>query len=296
MGSLLAAAEARLAVGVYSIPDVSGVADAPPKGRAFETVDATDGSTRFRVLVDPVADPASGTFGVRLELPNPDTALLAGVNCTAHFVGGAAPVAASEPEPVPGPSPAREAVATATEPEPAREPEPELEPTVPDVEEVTAARQCFATGPIASAAQAAEITAALEGAGATARVREAASADPRGYIVLARQPPDSSARVMAAELRARGVEDIAQIATGRRAGRVSLGVYGAVGRAERRRAALAELGVATEIERLSAPVPELRIAIEAPGDEGEWRQALEKTAPSLGVHAAPCGELLAARG
>lgn len=35
--------------------------------------------------VDPVFDAASGTFGVRLELPNPDFALPAGIKCQARF-------------------------------------------------------------------------------------------------------------------------------------------------------------------------------------------------------------------
>ena len=31
-------------------------------------------------LIDKVLDPASGTFGVRLEVPNPDGTLLAGID------------------------------------------------------------------------------------------------------------------------------------------------------------------------------------------------------------------------
>lgn len=37
------------------------------------------------VVVDPVVDAASGTFGVRLELPNPDRSIPAGVNCRVRF-------------------------------------------------------------------------------------------------------------------------------------------------------------------------------------------------------------------
>jgi len=36
-------------------------------------------------VVNPVADSASGTFGVRLEMPNPDNALPAGLGCTVDF-------------------------------------------------------------------------------------------------------------------------------------------------------------------------------------------------------------------
>lgn len=40
-------------------------------------------------VVDHVIDAASGTFRVRLELPNPDTSLPAGLKCSAHFQPGA---------------------------------------------------------------------------------------------------------------------------------------------------------------------------------------------------------------
>jgi membrane fusion protein (multidrug efflux system) len=36
-------------------------------------------------VVDPVVDAASGTFGVRLRLPNPGNRIPAGVKCRARF-------------------------------------------------------------------------------------------------------------------------------------------------------------------------------------------------------------------
>jgi membrane fusion protein, multidrug efflux system len=44
------------------------------------------GEYEARVLVvDPLLDPASGTFGVRLELPNPEGRLQAGLRCEVTF-------------------------------------------------------------------------------------------------------------------------------------------------------------------------------------------------------------------
>jgi len=40
------------------------------------------------VIVDPVIDASSGTFGVRALLPNPDLRLPAGLACTAEIIGG----------------------------------------------------------------------------------------------------------------------------------------------------------------------------------------------------------------
>lgn len=51
------------------------VADAPQGGRYMATVR----------VVDKVVDSASGTFGVRLELPNPKGDILAGVKCRVHL-------------------------------------------------------------------------------------------------------------------------------------------------------------------------------------------------------------------
>ena len=38
-------------------------------------------------IVDKIIDAASGTFGVRIELPNPEFTLPAGLKCQANFVG-----------------------------------------------------------------------------------------------------------------------------------------------------------------------------------------------------------------
>ena len=47
-------------------------------------------------VVDQLIDPASGSFTVRMELPNPGEELVGGVNCVARF--GFEPPASNEPE------------------------------------------------------------------------------------------------------------------------------------------------------------------------------------------------------
>ena len=37
------------------------------------------------IYVDPVVDPASGSFRVRLELPNPDLSIPSGLRCAVDF-------------------------------------------------------------------------------------------------------------------------------------------------------------------------------------------------------------------
>ncbi|MCB1492457.1 MAG: efflux RND transporter periplasmic adaptor subunit [Rhodobiaceae bacterium] len=58
-----------------------------PGMTASVTVEDPVGLTRDATVtvVDPVVDAASGTFGVRLEMPNPDFDIPAGLRCTARF-------------------------------------------------------------------------------------------------------------------------------------------------------------------------------------------------------------------
>ena len=48
------------------------------------------------MIVDPVIDGASGTFGVRLRLPNPDRVVPAGLRCQVRFLAAERPVADRE--------------------------------------------------------------------------------------------------------------------------------------------------------------------------------------------------------
>jgi len=58
-------------------------------GQIADIKPETDPDTNYRstvTIVDRVIDPASGTFGVRLELPNPDYRLPSGLKCTVRFL------------------------------------------------------------------------------------------------------------------------------------------------------------------------------------------------------------------
>ena len=63
-------------------------------GMSAEVVPQLQGANSYRAtvaVVDSVLDPASGTFGVRLELPNPNGELPAGVRCKVDFASVTAP-------------------------------------------------------------------------------------------------------------------------------------------------------------------------------------------------------------
>lgn len=54
----------------------------------FPEIDRGNSLLSEVTIVDRLIDPASGTFGVRLELPNPDYRLPSGLKCTVRFKGG----------------------------------------------------------------------------------------------------------------------------------------------------------------------------------------------------------------
>jgi len=91
------------------------------KGPQFATV----------TMVDRMIDPASGTFDVRAELPNPDLAIPSGLRCTAQFMDAPLPSEAIAAAPVEEPAsiadPVEETVAQ-PEPTPIAEASPKGKP------------------------------------------------------------------------------------------------------------------------------------------------------------------------
>ena len=181
-------------------------------------------------LVDKVIDPASGTFDVRAELPNPDHVIPSGLRCTVQFIDG--PLDSSsiatveppvlEPEPVLAHSASKPVLAhNAPEPEtqlPHSEPETveandqsRLVPAImmTPVEECSASRQSVV----------------------------------RNYAILADPGAnDTVTRKLVNRLRARGIDDLYVVHAGENKGHVALGLYEQKPYAEERLEELAELG------------------------------------------------------
>jgi RND family efflux transporter MFP subunit len=110
--------------------------------------------------VDRVADAASGTFGVRLTLPNPDYTIPAGLRCKMQFSSSTLlTVVGKDDVAVPEPAPILEAA-------PAPMLELEAEPEVPLLRDVVtldiAAPSCFRVGPFAKKSQLAQLMYSIE--------------------------------------------------------------------------------------------------------------------------------------
>lgn len=267
-------------------------------------------------IVDRVADAASGTFRVRLRLPNADYSLPSGLKCRVQF-GSPPPVGASPPVEVPAPKPVLPAALqgdtvagsrpASSYPRTRRVSHTSLRPTpvvaarlpAPLPREIAAAPNCRTVGPIESRAHADEIRAALAGNVSRVAVRAGAIGRPTDYVILsAVQPSADEARLLATRLREAGVDDLHVYARGAYANRIGLGLYAGPKLAEARRAALASLGIDTEVvPRAPAPRP-LWLDIEVPSTiaaDETLKRALESVAAHLSLAPIPCSSVVAAR-
>lgn len=206
-------------------------------------------------MVDRVIDPASGTFDVRAELPNPELAIPSGLRCTVQFLNkpysSAAIAATSAPEP-------------ATQLEIA--PEPQTETVVPQHEE-------FEAEPVAEhtvenqspdAPQAAEFADAEKDlyTDIATPVKTQAVIEPAVTLCAVAQPLDAMRYIvfvdalnnsltpaeLLQQLREQGVDDLHALPRSGIQGKVSLGVYTKLANAEKRQAEISNLGFQVALE------------------------------------------------
>ena len=215
--------------------------------------------------VDRVADAASGTYGVRLLLPNPDFSIPAGIRCRLVFMPweGEAPdrnagkvnkalpgdkggeartkenlVSASEPESTTS-EPASEAPATASTDKPeakteenlALAPQPESTtsnqaPEVPVTASTDRPEACYTIGPVATEDLARQLSEKLGVQHSSVVLREEPVELVNGYRLLAAPEPDRQAtRGLMTRLRSAGNSDLYLLEDGEYAGRASLGYF-----------------------------------------------------------------------
>lgn len=181
-------------------------------------------------LVDKVIDPASGTFDVRAELPNPGHIIPSGLRCTVQFLDG--PLDSSsiatveprvyEPEPVLAHSASKPLFAhNEIEPVPVDSaPEPVPEDSTPEPVLVTAVMMT----PVAECTDSRPKTV-------------------RNYAILADpHANDTVTRELVNRLKAQGVNDLYVVHAGENKGQVALGLYKQKPYAEERLDELAVLG------------------------------------------------------
>lgn len=206
-------------------------------------------------LVDKVIDPASGTFDVRAELPNPGHIIPSGLRCTVQFIDGpldSSSIATVEPR-VLAPEPVL--VHSASKPLLAqRAPEPELTQSPAEPVLVQSAPEPVPVNrtpePALAQSVSAEMPANDQPGPVPAIVMTPEKECPsnrqgivRNYAILADpHANDTVTRDLVKQLKAQGVADLYVVHAGENKGQVALGLYEQKPYAEERLAELAVLG------------------------------------------------------
>ena len=285
-----------------------------------------EGSFKARVtIVDRVADAASGTYRVRLSLPNSDYSLPSGLKCRVTF--GPAPAASAAAPPADAtvgerpassyprtrrlahriaqqPPVAAAVPAVATKPVPAPKPVVSSRIAVPAGRELASVPSCRTLGPFDSVDRADQMKSLLASRVSRLETRAAVSDRPSGFVILTPlQPTLEDARLLAAKMRDAGIDDLHVFASGPNRNRIALGEYPYERRAQVRRRELAALGFEAEV------VPQtgrgraqsggaLWLDIEVgtnPAAIDSLSQLVAVVAPGLDLAAVPCKELVVAR-
>lgn len=241
--------------------------------QVFPELASSGTQTATVVSVDRVIDGASGTFDVRLELPNPDYKIPSGLRCQVEFSDrAAAPAASIEPF-------AHGAPLTLADAGPAA---------------------CSAIGPLANDAEADRVAAVL--GKLASRITPARQLETviDSYLVAAplQATPMATERVRE-QILARGVSGTQVIADGEFKGQISFGTYLDKRLAERRRLHLQMLGFQVDLKPRLSQQSRIWLEVEVAGPEvSEVRllQAVARVHPEIDITVAPCGYPSAARG
>lgn len=247
--------------------------------------------------VDPVSDAASGTFGVRLSLPNQDYQVPAGLRCKLSFFD---PGDAEIPEPV-----ALEPIGPHSEPEGdpvVAQPEVVPAPPVESAREATLASrnklECFMIGPYPSESDLTEPLATLNRHDFEARQRVEAKQLSTGLLVFATTGTDAASRKQTVQrIEQAGIKDYFVLRKGPNKGRISLGYFKEPEQARAWLAHLAAVGVDAELVPREEPTNEFWLDVRT--TDGERLVGTVESdgivAATVGLHPAACTEGLVVR-
>ena len=225
--------------------------------------------------VDRISDAASGTYGVRLRLENPDYSVPAGLRCQVTFV---APEESAEVEVVASEQLEQEVVENTEQMVPSTQPDSDsasqplpddavsAAPVLNAVAPESAGTGCISLGPFDDDSEANEWLKLLQQRSFSSRVRSIEVPGERDFLILAKA--QSNTGELMERLQKASIEDRFLIRKGLYKGRVSLGVYSRTTSAQARQRSLAQRGFATEIVSRSQPVSSYWIDVTmSPGNQ-----------------------------
>ncbi len=234
---------------VETIIPVTHMGKIKPGMQAKVTPAVPGQKARYAVVtrIDRVADAASGTFGVRLELDNPNGDLVSGVRCALEF-DSSRPIVSLGPDKRPKVS-KQPALAVSKAPIIKHTSSTTKEPIVEQVAMTpipnsTQSAHCFEAGPINSQLAADELVSKLNNGDQDASVREMPGEHAGQYFVLTRATHNhADALTLIADLKSRGITDTHLLRKGESANSISLGLFTSRKSADQRAADLSALGI-----------------------------------------------------
>lgn len=200
-------------------------------GMNAHIVPADNGGNRWTAQVDrvdSVVDVASGTFGVRLTLPNPDFAIAAGLRCKVSFMTGTDEPVLGAAMPIIGDS-----------------------PTVANDGDALAQKtqSCLFGGPYDTELEAQEKVAMAQRAGDVVEIVTRQVKEPRGYFLVSEEFDSvDAANSYLVKLESEGLTDSFLLSQSTPA-RVSIGAFQKVEKAEQTKRALSLKGMESEVVR-----------------------------------------------
>lgn len=257
--------------------------------------------------VDQVVDAASGTFGVRLNLPNPEHKLPAGLKCRVRILpqkpglemtlstNGTESVALAPTDDVPQPesSPENDG-AQSRAPDELSDLRISLgaeESAVADPSSIV----CRTLGPFQQREQAKALVAALAEDIVAVNTREETESNVTGYMVLV--PPEEAgvaANELTRKLKERSVDDQVLLAAGPYSGQISVGLYSGQRSAERRRKEVAALGFPAYVRPRVNEAQRIWLDIElvdTGASEMKLLNMVDQIRPEHDVNISPCRQI-----
>jgi hypothetical protein len=266
--------------------------------------------------VDPVVDPGSATFGIHLELPNPNLELPAGIKCSGRLLPQ---VARNSDTPTPEilenldkmPESSQETAQKSEVLEPVAEDMPgsavdqTLAVSSQVIEKIVIeapSYSCISVTGLENESHARELASVAKQLGVEVEISEVDDKEISGYIVLAVAGIEAEERqALLARLELAEVKDFARIDQGTNGGRVSLGFYRTLGNANRRQTAMSALHFNTELYTQHRSQNVWRIDSHLPGNveveavitalELEARGATVESTACAGIQTAARNEL-----
>ncbi len=194
-------------------------------------------------VVDQMGDAASGTFGVRLELPNPEYTLPAGLKCNVKILLDLPVQQAEKSDAVELKNNVKKDLVQNN---------PLTDESETGSAELAAIASCSSLGPFSSQSKAQQMASALETMGRAQSALEISPEMSQKYIVLApMQENINQSRQLLERMKKAGVDDIALLWRGTYKHRVSLGVFNKERSYKERIHKLTQLGFETESHKLS---------------------------------------------